>query len=171
MTTTADTHRKNAEAARAEANASFERCDTDGFATQAAHNIRSEAEELKALVADNDGVWDFEALFDLDGNLVPAKEVKTRFGWAWGFLSDADNPNSRFTGWFSPSKARDRAVRVRNDARKGYYVGKVRVAAHVVTSSGGGYGMSGLASVHSFIARDDRGFSPDAEIVDNGQPS
>jgi hypothetical protein len=51
---------------------------------------------------------------------------------------------------------------------KGFYEGTVRCRAHVALT-GSGTGLSGALSVRPYTTRDDRGFSRDVEIVDNGK--
>lgn len=152
---------RQADQARAD---SFERSDTDGALSQWASGLMAHFYRVQAEVAEDEGKAVFPALFDLDGNLVPAKLVSTRYGMSWGLLSDPDDASSEFTGWFSPSQAQSETIRIRNDARKGYYVGSVRTDAHVDLS-----GNSGVLSVQVVVFRKDRGWSKDVEILDNGQ--
>lgn len=69
---------------------SFDRCDTDGFLSQWAHGVLARQYLLAADIAENGGVDDFPALFDLDGTIVPAKIVKTKFGSKWLVLDSWD---------------------------------------------------------------------------------
>src|SRR5215831_19111709 len=140
---------------------SWERSDTDGFLTQWAVGLTAQQLRRQAEIEDAGGTAVFTALFDTEGNLVPAKWVETRFGFAWGILP-SDDPRGRFTGWFSPSQARDPARRKAADAAKGYQVGKVRVPARAIID-GQGHGLSGSAWVA--VIRADGGFSRDVEIV------
>jgi hypothetical protein len=160
-------YREKAGQAFAEAEASFQRCDTDGFASQAASQLMGRQHQLDADIAENGGVWEFDALFDLDGNMVAAKKVSTRYGPAWGILAD-DDPHGQFVAWFRESEAQDEARARKANARKGYYVGRVRAAAKA-RMGGGGKGMGGMATCYPYVARVDGGFSRDAEVVDNGQ--
>lgn len=150
-----------------EANDSFDRSDTDGFLSQWAGHLSSQANSMKARLAENGNRAEFPAIFDLEGNLVPAKYIRTVYGWTWALLSSED-PTSSFTGFFKPSEAKSDNVRVNNDAKKGYYVGRVLAPAAVGTS-GSGYGLSGALSVHNVVYRVDRGFSTDVIILDNGK--
>lgn len=168
-TMTADQHRDEAAAHRAASHESFERCDTDGFASQAAHDIMGRVAEARALIAENGGTALFAALFDLDGNLVPAKDLPTRYGYSWGLLATADT-DAEIIGWFSPSKAQDPERARLANVKKGYYVGTVRAQAYA-TTTGGGHGFAGMASVGVATLRCDRGFSTDVEIIDNGHRS
>jgi hypothetical protein len=149
-------------AAQAERRAweSFERSDTDGYLSQWASGITAQLYRQQAEVADNGGRWEFAALFDLAGELVPAKYIETRYGMAWALL-ESDDPRSRIVGWFNPSRARNDATRRANDARKGYYVGRVAAPAKADTA--------GATTVYVGVFRTDGGFSRDVQIIDNGQ--
>ncbi|MFF7198294.1 hypothetical protein ACFZAM_31880 [Streptomyces sp. NPDC008079] len=137
---------------------SFERCDTDGALSQWAHGLNAAKDRLEADIADNGGMWKFPALFDLDGNLVAAKDVQTKFGWSW-MLLDADG---RPSGWFNPSKAENPDTARRNNAKKGYYVGAVLAPAYADLQGGS------ITSVTPVVIRKDGGYSADVTVVDNG---
>ena len=149
---------------RAQAVESFERCDTDGALSQYAHGLSARKYDLEAELAANDGLWEFPALFNLEGDLVPAKLVTTRYGVSWGLLDPTD-VNASFVGFFNPSKAASEGVRVANNARKGYFVGVVKAEAAVGYSGGSGRGLSGLVGVAPVLYRKDRGFSTDVTVV------
>lgn len=168
MSATATELREQSKAAAERAEESFQRSDTDGFATQAASTLMSRQYALAAEIADQGGTWEFDALFDTAGNMVAAKLITTRFGPAWAMLS-SDDPRSAFTGqFFNPSKAEKAATRQRNDARKGFYVGTVRAPAEA-RMGGGGRGFAGMATCYPYVARTDGGFDRDAEVIDSGQ--
>lgn len=139
---------------------SFDRCDTDGFLSQWASGINAEKYRLQADIAENGGVWHFPALFDLEGNLVPAREVRGQYGSFWSLL-DADG--NRTGGTFSESRAQNEKIRLRNDARKGFYVGLVLAPARVVTRG------QSATSVACFIDRNDGGWNRDVFVIDNGK--
>jgi len=160
---TAAQHRERAAAHDAEAAASFERCDTDGFVSQWSSGLMGALERTRAELAEAGGRAEFPALFDTAGRLVAAKWVETRHGMAWGLL-ESDDPHSRFTGWFSPSQARGPVAREQRDARKGYQVGRVRARAGAKLG-GSGTGLSGALSVRPYVYRADGGFSRDVEVV------
>jgi hypothetical protein len=158
--TTADEHRAAAAAFTKAQHVSAERSDeADGALSQWAHGLNAAEHHLAARIAEQGGTWEFDALFDLDGNLVPAKEIQTRFGYSWMLLDE----RGKAAGFFNESKAKNEARRVTANARKGYYVGRVRVAAHAELAGGN------IACVMPIVVRNDGGFSADAEIVDNGQ--
>ena len=163
-TTTSEGDALRARAAASDARAvdSFERCDTDGFRSQWASGVMAALYRLQADIADKGGMWEFPALFDLNGNLVAAKEIETRYGWSWALL-DESNLGGRFLGFFNESEARSETTRRRNNARKGYYVGRVRAAAYAVNAGGN------ALCVTAVVRRCDRGWSRDVEIIDNGQ--
>lgn len=158
--------RAEAAAHHAAALESFERCDTDGFLSQWASGLTGSVKMLQADIEDKGGVWEFQALFDLDGNLVAAREVRGTYGWAWGLIDPA-NPRGRFLGWFNPSKARTPEKRRAANAKKGYYLGWV-LAPAVAEIMGGGTGLSGAASCYAGVRRTDGGYSADVTITDNG---
>ena len=165
--TTASDYRDMAAESRQRAADSWENSDTDGFVSQWASGITAREYDLKAEVEDNGGKSEFSALFDLEGNLVPAKLVDTQYGRAWGLLS-SDDATSPFKGWFSPSNAATDSHRIHNNAKKGYYEGTVMAPAGVTTTSRG-RGLGSAGSVCVITYRKDRGFSRDVEILDNGK--
>lgn len=166
MTTkTADQHRADAQASRAAAAESFDRCDTDGFASQHVHGLSAEKSDLAAQIAENGSRAAFPALFDLDGNLVAAKLVRVpdRYSYGqpvakWVVLTD-DDPRSRATAWITAFPARRSTM-----VRKGYTEGTVLAPAKA-DFAGGGKGMAGIANVRAVAVRTDGGFSRDVEIV------
>lgn len=153
--------RESAAAHDREAEDSFQRCDTDGALTQWSHGVNAQKDRLQADIEENDGKAEFTALFDLEGNLVAAKYIETRFGWAWGVLEN-DDPNSAIVSWFNSSEARKGATARRNDARKGYCVGYVSAPAYAALRGGN------MLTLTAVPVRRDGGFSRDVEILDNG---
>lgn len=111
---------------------SFERCDTDGFLSQWASDVTGRLYEQCAEVAARGGLWTFTVLADEAGNVIEgARNVKTRFGWAWV------TPDGQ---WFNPSRDRDEdKARARNLA-KGFSLVKVERPAVVTLSEGGPMG-------------------------------
>jgi hypothetical protein len=139
---------------------SEERSDTDGFMSQWAAGQMANRYYHLATLAGRGWTWDYHALFDLDGNLVAAKYLKTRYGYAWAIL-ESDDPDSRITGWFNESSAQDPARARATNARKGFYVGLVRVAVPEPSRNT-------IPSEHAG-SRADGGFSRDVVILDNGK--
>lgn len=139
---------------------SYDRCDTDGFLSQWAAGQMANRYHHLARLARQGWSWDYHALFDLEGNLVPAKYLETRYGWSWALLA-SDDPDSRIIGWFNESSAQDPKRARANNAKKGFYLGLVRVP---IPAPARGYIPSERAG-----ERRDGGFSRDVEILDNGK--
>lgn len=140
---------------------SFERSDTDGFLSQWASDITASKKRLEANLIEAGGVAEFPALFDNKGNLIAdAREVHTRYGWAWV------HGNSQ---WFNPSNARTAAKRRENNAKKGYYEGRVKAKARAEIV-GSGTGLSGAANARPAIVplKNRDGSMMITEVVDDG---
>ncbi|OLT26372.1 hypothetical protein BJF83_21465 [Nocardiopsis sp. CNR-923] len=161
--TTPEQLREQAAVKIQEAHESFERCDTDGFLSQWAHGVEASRLELEARIVEAGGLWEFPALFDLHGALVPAKQIQTQYGTRWALLDPA-NPDGRFRGFFGPSEAATSKARKASDARRGgFFVGLVRVPARAVLRG------STAVNVRAVAERTDGCWDPDAEVVCNGQ--
>ena len=104
---------------------SIERCDTDGFRTQDAYQDFAYMCDLCARIAENGGYASLTQLYTLDGEPVDARLVETRYGMAW--VMDGEGG----TKWFNPSVAQAEATRVRNNAKKGFFVGFAEFPAMV----------------------------------------
>jgi hypothetical protein len=85
-------------------------------------------DELVKSFALTDGLMDQTALFDLDGNWVPAKLVDSKYGTSWLVLDE----NNRSTGVFVPFASKKRETQ----AKRGYVEGRVRVPAEVTLGGG-----------------------------------
>jgi hypothetical protein len=156
MTTlTADEYRQMAREARQRSTESWERSDTDGFLSQWASDVAARKYDLQAEIAENGGRTEFLALFDLDGNLVPAKYIETKFGWAWALLNPEDL-TGRFVGFFNESNARKESTRLANNRKKGFTVGRVLAPAKADIGERGGV----------YARRTDGGFSFDVEVIE-----
>ncbi len=138
---------------------SFQRCDTDGFLSQWAGGITAELKRTQAEVIENGGVWEFPALFDLEGNRVRAKLTQVKVGncnWlrrtVWAFCDE----NGRFTGKFIGAFPKRESTM----ERKGYREGKETSPA-VAKILGRGYGLSGTAWVA--VVRKDSGYPEEAK--------
>ena len=107
---------------------SIERCDTDGFRTQAAYQDFAYMCDLCAQIAENGGYYNLTQLYTLDGDPVSARLVETRYGMAW--VIDGDGG----TKWFNPSVAQKEATRIRNNTKKGFFVGCAEFPAMVTYS-------------------------------------
>lgn len=121
----AEAERLRSEARRKEreAHESFERCDTDGALSQWASEITSRKLHLQADIAEAGGIWQFPALFDLSGNVVPAKLINGKYGLCW-MVFDKDG---EFTGEFVSAFPKRRQTIV----NKGYLEGYVMRPAYV----------------------------------------
>lgn len=150
-------YRAEARGNRQEAYDSFERCDTDGFLSQWASGVMAGRYEAAAQILEQGGCAEFVALFDLEGNLVPAKYIETRFGYSWALLEvNEDESIQRIVGWFNESKARNEETARKNNAKKGYALGTVRAACFLNLKNG-------------HVVRTDGEYSSKVEIIDNGQ--
>jgi len=154
--------RAEAQKCRTRSAESFERCQEDGFLSQKGLDVSAQVYDIQAEIIDRGGVAIFPALFDLDGNQVPAiRELNQYDNWSWRIL-DPDAPNTRRTlGWFPESNARKPGAARSNDAKRGYYVG--RATAPAEASTGGNRSTFWAKVVHYFEGR----YVP-GEIVDNG---
>lgn len=151
-----DALRQQSAAAYKRSTDSFERCDTDGALSQWAADSSARRYDAEADLVDGGGRWTFLALFDLDGNLVPAKIIATQYGSCFAVLSDAD-VFSDFTGEFV-SIAKRQATYV----KKGYRLGVVEMAAKVETF----HAFVGSAGqiIHKPVGSFD-----DARVISNGE--
>jgi hypothetical protein len=140
-----------------EVDKTYRSSETDGFIPELASAICTRQQELDAYIAERGGVAQFPALFDLDGNLVAAKQVESPFGFVWGILS-TDDPDSEIINWFNPSRALNPALERKKNARHGFYVGTVEAPATAKV-----IGFTAVA-----IVRADGGFNRNVTIVDNG---
>jgi len=128
-----------------EAADSFERCDTDGFLSQWASGITARKLRAQAELAENGGLMQVCALFNLDGTVASTHYGSGQYGPYW-VLNDAAALayGKRF---YSPSGARKAARRNANDRAKGFTCGTIRVKGYA-TVAGSGTGLSGCASAY-----------------------
>lgn len=148
---------------------SFDRCDTDGFVSQWASGLMGDQRRMEANLLEAGGTAEFPALFNLDGELVPAKLLPTQYSTAWAVFaspSEAEKPyGGTIVKWVNAFPKRESTM-----SRKGYYEGTVRVAARVqMRGAPGARGLSGAHTVRPVRVRKDGGFSRDAQVVDNGR--
>jgi len=134
---TAEQYRALADQAHQRRIESFERCDTDGFLSQFALDIRVNEYMKWAELAENDFQDTFETLADMDGNLVPCRFIKTQFGYAYGVYATFQDAHDcgKIIKWVGTG--------VRAAKNKGYKIVVVSTEAKVVFA--GGY----TASVHT----------------------
>lgn len=150
-------YRQEARGNDRDAQESYERCDTDGFLSQWAHGQMAHRYYRAADILEAGGCAEFIALFDLEGNLVPAKYMQTKFGYAWALLEvNEDESIQRIVGWFNESNARNEETARKNNAKKGYALGTVRAACFLNLRDGR-------------IVRTDGDFSSKVEILDDGR--
>lgn len=147
--TNAQDLRNEANVMDAAAEESFQRCDTDGFLSQWALGLGAQERRAQAAILEAGGVSEFAALFDLDGNRVPAKLIDGRFGLCWAICDEA----GKFTGEFVNAFPKREATM----ARKGYREGREMAPARA-RIVGSGTGLSGAASCHVMTVRTDGGY-------------
>jgi hypothetical protein len=150
---TGDEWRAEAARCRKQSAESWERSDTDGFMSQWASDSIARECDAKARVADEGGTCEAWALFYLDGTVASLDERDGQYGPYW-ILNDraAALFGKRF---FNGSRANKSATRRANNRKKGFTLGRVRIAAHV-TLAGSGYALS--VSVR-----------PDRDAIRNGE--
>lgn len=136
---------------------SFQRSDTDGFLSQWASDSVAREYDLCARLAEKNGMWEFVAVFDLDGNLVPAVQRENQYGYYWAIYDNAEC-KGRPVAFFNESKARKAETRNRNNAKKGYTIGRIRDRGRVVAASNGSW-------MVSYYVQQVDDFNPNAEVV------
>lgn len=134
---------------------SFESCDIDGWRSQWALDTLAREYNLAATLAEANGMWEFEAVFDLDGNFVTDQTISNEWGTSWYIRRPGERPL-----YLNTSKAKKGERRRKADEAKGYRLGTIRAAGRVKS-----YGTAG-GSVGHYIERDER--SEAYEVVDNG---
>jgi len=108
---------------------SIRRSDDDGSLSQWAHDNRARQLRAEASLADADGIAEFPALFGLDGTLVNARPVETRYGTAWMLVDATGTATGEFVTY---QPARESTL-----TKKGYREGVVTRHAKVVAHAGG----------------------------------
>jgi len=157
QTAQAEALREKANASRRQSLDSFARCDTDGALSQWASDSMAQLYTAQAEILDNGGTSEFTALFDIDGNMLDAREVQTRYGWSWVI-----NYPGGTTTWFNESKAQNEERRTATNRRKGYYVGRISAPAWAAHR-----GNNGCLSVHVHVYRTTEGMDG-VTVLDNG---
>jgi len=143
----------------------------DCFLSSWADGITRSKLQYELEIAKNGGLSEFPALFDLDGNRVPAKLINAKYGQCWALLDE----NWRFIGFVSRPRlepVKDPAnlsqwvyqptKRSAANLRKKGFVEGVEMAPARAQIVGSGHGLSG--SAWATIVRADRGCP--AEIVE-----
>jgi hypothetical protein len=170
---TAAEWRAEAAAAYKAREASWDRSDTDGCLSQWASGLTGQENGLRAQLAEQNGLTQVCAVFDLDGNLVPTVHGWGEYGEYFAILDNEERGCRRF---FSPSKAKKEETARRNNAAKGFYIGLVKVPGKTKIC-GGGTGLAGAASCYAAIVpanRTDKGTQMVTaehvvEVINNGQ--
>lgn len=140
-----------------------------------AETYAEKKEILEAQLVIQGNKTETQALFDLEGNRLPAKLVPVVNNYTgnkeyiWGII-EGNDPSGQIKEWFRPSQAKNEETARRNNERKGYYVGKVLAPAVIkkVTNST----IAGASTWPAIVSRWDTPFDSDQiENIDNGQPS
>lgn len=153
-------HEEKSKAAAKRRQESIDRSDTDGFMSQWASGITSQKERLEAELEKNNGFATFHVLFDLEGNIVPARQIDTKFGPAWAEYEDPHNMYSKFTGKFiNESKSPKRKTQEAYLLKKGYTLGRIKAPAKVDTVG------SNMVSVQAVVLRKGKDPLEAVEIV------
>jgi hypothetical protein len=144
--------------------AAIEGTDSETQAIRQQALLEAEKFDAQSYVESQDGKYHFPALFDKDGNLVPAKIVKTKFGRSWGILSDPSKPTSKIAEFISISQHSDPKKREKFYADKGYTVGKVAAPAVAAIIEDEKVGKKRVS-----ILRSDGGYSPAVQVLTKNQ--
>lgn len=136
---------------------SWDRSDTDGFLSQWALSSMAREYELCAQVAETGGTTEVQALFFLDGTIAATEMIAGRFGAQW--LLDDAAARRHGSRWYSPSRADKSARRRANNAKKGFMVGTIQVAADVKMVGGN------ITSVRPIICADEAALRDGAYTV------
>lgn len=141
---TAADHRAKAAEAHQRSADSFDRCDTDGSVSQFANDLTGREHTAWAQLIDNGGTIEVPALFDAEtGEIASTHQGFGDWGSYW-VLRDAAAVKFGKRFW-TASKAIKGSTRHRNDAKRGFVLGTVRVEGYVKIA-GSGTGFSGLMS-------------------------
>jgi hypothetical protein len=123
---------------------SWDKSGTDGFLSQWALGLSAREERMKSALEEAGGVHIFQALFDLEGNPVPAKELDGQWGRYWAVMDSWDWENGKPTGEFVSNAKKQTTYE-----KKGYRIGRVKAPAEI-RIGGRGNGLSGAANVQVF---------------------
>ncbi len=121
--------RQEAVDSRKSASDSFDQSDTDGFLSQWASGLTAQKATAEADLIEAGGVSAKQALFDLEGNQVPAKRIPSKFGYnqsCWAILDGWDWDESRYTGEFI-SDAKQQKTFEKKGYRKGVVLAPVEI--------------------------------------------
>ena len=112
--------------------------------------------KLQEMVDREGGTWMFMALFDLNGNPVPARRVDTPWGLKWA-VYDNHELRGKASRWVQVAGG-DHRTRIAKLEGQGYRLGRVRVKAQAVPVGEG-------ANRSAEIVRLDSGYDPHAQVV------
>lgn len=161
MTKTAEDFRNEAAAANKRVRDSNERCDPgDNFVSNWASGLSANLADTKAELLDAGKVGEFTGLYAGDRR-VSAKEIKTRFGYAW-LLNEAEEGDlvAKRGKVFLPTGKKSRILKELG------LVERRETAPAWACMDGEGYGLSGRAWVIIFRTGDKWG--SDAKLVEGG---
>jgi len=137
---------------------SFKRCDTDGFVSQWASGITASLDRTKADLIDNDKLGEFNGLYDGDRR-VKAKQIETKFGFAWLLHDDETDLIARRGKKFLPTGKRSRILKELG------LVERTELAPAWACLSGPGTGLAGATSVYVATFRTGCKWGSDAKII------
>lgn len=138
-------------------NTEARRHENTGLPDPATYGPRTPEGKLQRRIEKRGGVWEQPALFDTEGNPLPAKRMDTSYGPAWAVFAD---PACRgeIIAWVNDSKAVNVQARVNALWAKGYQVGTVLAQSQAVPDKVGRKSTARAVRV-------DGGFDPDAKVV------
>ena len=157
LTTTAAALRQKAAASEKAAAESFARSDTRGALSQWGNDLTARKAKAEADLIEAGGVFPKQALFDLEGNQVPAKRIPSKFGYdesCWAILDGWDWDKGRYTGEFISDAKRQKTFE-----KKGYRKGVVLAPVEIE--------LVGSGMVNVSVAWVQTGFG--AEVLSDGQ--
>lgn len=154
----AQEYREQAAKYRERRRASLDRCDTEGFVSQACHDLNARLSDTRATICEAGGFSEFWGLYK-DNRRVAAKLIQGKYGATWALCDREGN----FSGSFMPAKY-GKGTKRSKLARLGF-VEKRELAPAWAKLSGSGKGLSGLASVYIEVYRKDGGFPRCAVVV------
>ena len=159
MNKTAKDLRESAAAHEAEKEASYQRCDTDGFLSQWAHGMSAAKERAQAAILEAGGVAEFRGLYE--GNRrVKAKEIQTKYGFTWLLHEDETALRAARGKPFLPTGKKSRIL-------KEFGLAERKETAPAAACLGGeGKGLSGCANVHVVVFRTGDKWGGDAKLME-----
>lgn len=145
--------RAKAAAAAAERNASFERCDTDGFLSQWASGLTDELHSQQANILENGGKSYFSGLYE-GSRRIKAKLIEGKFGQSWLLHESETDLIARRGKRFLPRASPSGKSRILSGLGLSERIEKDWAWAKL---EGRGKGLSGTCWAQSFRAGDEWG--------------